>query len=53
MFALFMVGFSLMPFGLLLLFWNMFPEDHGVHPIYRKSGVNMEDKKLGFETQQR
>jgi hypothetical protein len=36
-FDFFLVGLSLAPFGVFILFWNLFHEDRGVHPIYRKS----------------
>lgn len=42
MFALLLVGFSLAPLGLLLLFWNMFPQDRSIHPVYREAGVETE-----------
>jgi len=29
--------FALAPFGLLVLFWKVFHEDRGVHPIYRNA----------------
>jgi hypothetical protein len=35
MFDFLLVGFSLAPLGLLLLFWRVFPHDRGLHPIYR------------------
>ena len=28
------VGLSLAPLGLFILFWKLFHEDRGVHPIY-------------------
>ena len=36
-FYFFLVGLSLAPLGLFILFWTLFHEDRGVHPIYRKS----------------
>jgi hypothetical protein len=33
----FLAVFALAPFGLLVLFWKVFHEDRGVHPIYRNS----------------
>ena len=40
MFALLLLlGFSLAPLALLLLFWDMFPQDGSTHPIYRESRV--------------
>jgi hypothetical protein len=36
-FDFFLVGLSLAPLGLFILFWKLFPEDRGVHPIYRES----------------
>ena len=39
MFALLLLGLSLAPLALLLLFWNMFPQDGSIHPIYRESRV--------------
>jgi hypothetical protein len=35
-FDFFLVGLSLAPLGLFILFWNLFHEG-GVHPIYRES----------------
>lgn len=40
-----LVVFSLVPFGLLLFFWKVFPQDGGIHPIYRKSGIEMIGKR--------
>src|SRR3954453_11197255 len=37
---LFLAAISLAPPGLLLLFWRMFPDDRGIHPIYRDSRSN-------------
>ena len=31
---LFLAAISLAPVGLFLLFWRMFPDDRGIHPIY-------------------
>jgi hypothetical protein len=39
----FLAALSLAPVGLFLLFWRMFPRDRGVHPIYRKSAIEMID----------
>jgi hypothetical protein len=36
-FDFFLVGLSLAPLGLFILFWKLFQEDRGVHPIYRES----------------
>jgi hypothetical protein len=35
-FDFFFAVFTLAPVGVLVLFWRMFHEDRGVHPIYRK-----------------
>jgi hypothetical protein len=35
-FDFFLVGLSLAPLGLFILFWKLFHGDSGVHPIYRK-----------------
>ena len=35
-FDFFFMGLSLAPLGLFILFWNLFHEDRGVHPIYGK-----------------
>ena len=40
-----LAGFSLVPLGLLLFFWKVFPRDHGIHPIYRESGVKTIDER--------
>ena len=40
----FLAAISLAPLGLLLLFWSMFPDDRGIHPIYRDSGLNDTEK---------
>jgi hypothetical protein len=37
---LFLAAISLAPLGLLLFFWMMFPDDRGIHPIYRDSTSN-------------
>ena len=42
MFALMLVGLRLAPLGLLILLWNMFPQDGSIHPIYRETGVETE-----------
>jgi hypothetical protein len=44
MFDFLLVGFSLAPLGLLLLFWMVFPNDRGIHPIYRDSRMKREKK---------
>ena len=36
--------FALAPFGVLVLLWIAFPEDHGVHPIYRESRIEIQVK---------
>jgi len=41
MFDFFVAALSLAPFGLLLLFWRMFPRDGCIHPIYRESGIEV------------
>jgi len=45
---LFFAAISLAPLGLLLLFWRMFPDDRGIHPIYRDSRLNdtQEDRRI-------
>jgi len=35
-FDFFLVGLSFVPLGLFILFWKLFHEDRGVHPIYRE-----------------
>jgi hypothetical protein len=49
MFDFFLAALSLAPVGLFLLFWRMFPRDRGVHPIYRKSGIEMIDNGTGVQ----
>ena len=36
LFGFFFAVCTLAPVGVLVLFWRMFHEDRGVHPIYRK-----------------
>ena len=40
-FDFFLVGSSLAPLGLSILFWKLFHEDRGVHPIYGESTTEM------------
>jgi hypothetical protein len=40
-FDFFLAGLSLAPLGLFILFWKLFHEDRGVHPIYGKSTTEM------------
>ena len=47
---LFLAAISLAPLGLLLLFWRMFPDDRGIHPIYRDSRLNDTEKDRGINT---
>jgi hypothetical protein len=47
---LFLAAISLAPPGLLLLFWRMFPNDRGIHPIYRGSRSNDTQKDRGIST---
>jgi hypothetical protein len=47
---LFLAAISLAPLGLLLLFWRMFPDDRGIHPIYRDSRSNDTQKDRGIST---
>jgi hypothetical protein len=42
----FLAALSLAPLGLLLLFWRVFPDDRGVHPIYRNSGIETTNKRI-------
>ena len=44
-----LAALSLVPLGLFLLFWRMFPRDRGVHPIYRESGIEMIDNGTGAQ----
>ena len=44
-----LAALSLAPVGLFLLFWRMFPRDRGVHPIYRKSAIEMIDNGTGAQ----
>jgi hypothetical protein len=45
MFGFFLAALSLAPLGVFLLFWRMFPRDHGIHPIYRESGIETIEKR--------
>jgi hypothetical protein len=45
---LFLAAISLAPLGLLLLFWVMFPDDRGIHPIYRNPRSNDTQKDRGI-----
>lgn len=45
MFEFLIAVLSLVPLGLLLLFWKVFPEDRDVHPIYREHGIETLDKR--------
>jgi hypothetical protein len=47
---LFLAAISVAPLGLLLLFWRMFPDDHGVHPIYRDSRLNDTEEDRSIST---
>jgi hypothetical protein len=47
---LFLAAISLVPVGLFLLFWRMFPDDRGIHPIYRDSRLNDTQKDRGIGT---
>ena len=49
MFDFFLAALSLVPLGVFLLFWRMFPRDRGVHPIYRESGIEMIDNRTGAQ----
>jgi hypothetical protein len=40
----FLAVFALAPFGLLVLFWEAFHEDLGMHPIYRNSKTETRKK---------
>ena len=44
---LFLAAISLAPLGLLFLLWRMFPDDRGIHPIYRDSRLNDTQKDKG------
>jgi len=46
----FLAAISLAPLGLFLLFWRMFPDDRGIHPIYRDSRSNDTQKDRGIST---
>jgi hypothetical protein len=39
LFDFFVAAVSLVPLGLLLLFWGVFPSDCGSRPIYRESAI--------------
>jgi len=43
-FDLFLAAITLAPFGLFLLFWRMFPDDRGIHPIYRDSSIEEDNE---------
>jgi hypothetical protein len=45
MFDFFLAVFALAPFGLLVLFWTVFQEDRGVHPIYRNQNENWKEEQ--------
>jgi len=45
---LFLAAISLAPLGLLFLFWSMFPDNRGIHPIYRDSRSNDTQKDRGI-----
>lgn len=45
MFDFLLVRVSLVPLGLLLFFWKVFPEDGGIHAIYREPGIETIDKR--------
>ena len=47
---LFLAAISLVPVGLFLLFWRMFPDDRGIHPIYKDSRFNDRQKDRGIGT---
>jgi hypothetical protein len=47
---LFLAAISLVPVGLFVLFWRMFPDDRGIHPIYRGSRLNDTQKDRGIGT---
>ena len=49
MFDFFLAALSLAPLGLFLVFWRMFPRDRGVHPIYRKSRIEMMGNETGVQ----
>lgn len=46
MFEFLIVGLSLVPLGLLLFFWKVFPQDRGIHPIYRESRTERIGKRI-------
>lgn len=43
-FDLLLAAVRLAPLGLLIFFWRMFPDDRGIHPIYRDSKSNDRQK---------
>jgi hypothetical protein len=47
---LFLAAISLPPVALFLLFWRMFPDDRGIHPIYRDSRLNDAQKDESIST---
>jgi hypothetical protein len=49
MFEFIVAALSLAQLGLLLLFWGVFPRDCGVHPIYRKLGIETIDESTEVE----
>jgi hypothetical protein len=46
----FLVAISLVGLGVLFLFWRMFPDDRGIHPIYRDSRLNDTQKDRDIST---
>lgn len=44
MFDFVLLGSSLVPLGLLLFFWKVFPRDSGIHPVYRDSRIETRDE---------
>jgi hypothetical protein len=47
---LFLAEIGLALLGLLLLSWRMFPDDRGVHQIYRDSRLNDTQEDRGIST---
>jgi hypothetical protein len=47
---LLLAAISLAPLGFLFLFWRMFPDDRGIHPIYRDSRLKDTQKDRGIST---
>ena len=45
---LFLAAISLAPLGFLLLFWTMFRDDRGIHPIYRGSGSERDTEEQKY-----